>query len=156
MRVKDLMTSTPSVCRTDQSANEAAHIMWERDCGAVPVVDYEGRLCGIVTDRDICMAAYFNGLPLGQIAVSDIMSRDLCTCEENEELAAAEQRMRERQIRRLPVVDGDSTVTGMLSLCDVTKGHARANGRQKNAEAQELLQTVAAISTPRLEKSPAA
>ena len=62
------MTTTPSSCRIDESANEAARIMWERDCSAVPVVDYDGRATGIVTDRDICMAAYFNGFSWHTVA----------------------------------------------------------------------------------------
>ncbi len=150
MRVKDLMTNTPSICRIDESANEAARIMWDHDCGAVPVVDHDGRLAGIVTDRDICMAAYFHGAPLGSIAVADVMSRDICTCEAHEELAAAEQRMRDRQVRRLPVVDGDHVLTGILSLSDVTKGVTRPSGHPRGSDIVELLQTVAAISTPRV------
>ena len=131
MRIKEVMTESPQSCRVGDSANEAARIMWERDCGVVPIVDHAGKVAGIVTDRDICMAAYFQGLPLSQ-------------------MADAERLMQERQIHRVPVVDDVGRLVGMLSLSDVARGVKRSGAlAQKNGEAQELLQTVARISEPR-------
>ena len=150
MRVQDVMTDTPRACSVHDSANAAARIMWEQDCGAVPVVGDDGRVAGIVTDRDICMAAYFQGLPLSAIPVAKIMSPDVCTCHAEDELMQAERLMRERQVNRLPVVRDGQMLVGMLSLCDVTQGVKRVGGlRQKNPEGQELLETVAAIREPR-------
>ena len=65
MQVRELMTDSPSSCSPNDSANEAARVMWDCDCGVVPVVDDSGHVAGIVTDRDICMAAFKQGKPLG-------------------------------------------------------------------------------------------
>jgi len=156
MEVRTLMTSDPNCCVIDQSANDAARIMWERDCGVVPVLDEQGKVAGVVTDRDICMAAYFQGEPLSRISLADIMSREPCCCSPSDDVADAERMMRERQIRRLPVVDEAGTLVGMLSLGDVAQT-VKSNGngapkRRANGAAetdQELLATVAAVSTPR-------
>jgi len=149
LRVQDLMTGSPRSCGVGHSANEAARIMWERDCGAVPVTD-EGRVVGIVTDRDICMAAYFQGVPLASIGIIQVMTRDVCTCRASDDVGAAEQLMRERQVNRLPVVDDQDVLVGMLSLCDLTQGVTRAGIlQQRTDQGQTLLETVAAIHEPR-------
>jgi CBS domain-containing protein len=149
MQVKDLMTSSPSVCTLDDTTNEAARIMWERDCGAVPVVDRHGHVAGMITDRDICMAAYFQGEPLSQIRVTDVMSRELRVCRAEDDVAAAERVMRENQVRRLPVVKDGTMLVGILSLSDLAQGVPRDNGSRQPANAQELLQVVSAVSSPR-------
>ena len=149
MHVKELMTDTPVTCDLSDTANKAARIMWERDCGVVPVVDRDGRAVGIVTDRDICMAAYLQGLPLSSIPIAKIMSRDLCTVEAETELSDAERLMQERQIRRLPVVKNGGLV-GILSLSDVAQGVTRNSGlRQTTGESQQLLRTVGKVTEPR-------
>jgi CBS domain-containing protein len=147
MRVEELMTSSPRACGLGDSANEAARIMWERDCGAVPIVD-DGRVVGIVTDRDLCMAAYFQGVPLASLRVSDIMTTNVCTCRADDQLTTAERLMRDRQINRLPVVADGDVLIGMLSLCDLTQGVSRAGALNQNP-GQTLLETVAAIHEPR-------
>ena len=150
MRIREIMTESPQACRLGDSANEAARIMWDRDCGVVPIVDQAGHVVGVVTDRDICMAAYFQGVPLSHIAVASIMSPDVSTCSRDAELSEAERLMQERQIHRLPVVDDGGCLVGILSLSDVARGVKRSGGlSRKDGEAQELLQTVACISEPR-------
>ena len=67
VRVRDVMSRDPATCRSSDTASEAARIMWDRDCGAVPVTDAEGRAIGMVTDRDLCMAAYLRGVRLEEL-----------------------------------------------------------------------------------------
>ena len=148
MHVEDLMTRPAVTCRPNDTLNTAAQLMWEHDCGAVPVVDAEGRIVGMVTDRDICMAAYTQGSPLHVIAVANAMSKEAVTCHANETVEAAEQLMSERQIRRLPVVDKDNRPIGILSVNDLTR-HA-AGEKRKNGLSREVTQTLAAIGQPRL------
>ena len=105
MRVQDLMTKNVSCVRSSESLSAAARLMWDCDCGSLPVIDEASRVVGMITDRDICMAAYFQGVPLCSIRVADIMSRDPCTVAAETGLTDAERLMRERQVRRLPVVD---------------------------------------------------
>jgi len=148
MRAKELMTTPMYTCGVHDSAAAAAQIMWDRDCGAVPVVDDDGRVAGVVTDRDICMAAYLRGLPLYSIPVESVMSGDVCTCRPDDDLSAIERRMSERQVRRLPVVDTDGVPVGMLSIGDLALGLQRAGDIPKKP-VQELVGTVAAICQPR-------
>jgi CBS domain-containing protein len=150
MQVKDLMTPSPSVCTPQDTTNEAAHIMWERDCGAVPVVDDRGRVVGMITDRDICIAAYFQGEPLSQIRVADVMSRELSTVRPEDDVTRAEHVMREHQIRRLPVVADGQLLVGILSVGDLALRVPRASGTRQPAETQELLQVFSAVSEPRV------
>ena len=153
MHVKELMTEAPRACNVADSANEAARIMWEHDCGAVPVVDSAGHVVGIVTDRDICMAAFFRGVALSAIPVVEVMAREVCTCQAEDDLGAAERLMQQHQIRRLPVLANGGTLVGMLSLSDVALGVRRsASPRQKSQDGDELLQTVTAVSEPRPER----
>src|ERR1044071_42779 len=93
MRVQELMSQPVVTCHLHDSANAAAKIMWEHDCGVVPVVDDSGRLIGVVTDRAICLAAYFQGAPLSSIRLDSMMSRELCTCRPEDDVTDAEQMM---------------------------------------------------------------
>src|SRR5262245_39163585 len=75
IRVSAVMTEPVLVCSVDDVLHRPAQIMWDTDCGAVPVVDSAGRLCGMITDRDICMGAYTKGVSLKDIRVGDVMGQ---------------------------------------------------------------------------------
>ena len=147
MHVKELMQRPVVVCSIDDSLNEAARLMWEHDLGSVPVVDRDGRLAGIVTDRDICMAAYTQGRAPGAIPVTSAMTPNVLCCHIDDVVDTAEQLMREGQVRRLPVIDNDGRPIGMLALNDLAR--LAASARRSGIE-RELVQTLAAICTPRL------
>jgi CBS domain-containing protein len=149
MQVKNVMTHAPGTCGIGDSANDAARIMWERDCGSVPVID-RGRIVGMVTDRDICMAAYFQGRTLSAIALSEIMSREVCTCTEDADVTEAERVMRVNKVRRLPVTNTAGAISGIVSLGDVAQSVSK-NGaaQQTRGEGRELLETLAGVSEPR-------
>ena len=150
MRVKDLMSQPLSTCHVHDSAACAAQIMWEHDCGIVPIVDDHGQLVGVVTDRDICMAAYFQNRPLTEVPIEHFMSRDLTACHPEDALSHAEQLMSDRQIHRVPVVDSGGAPIGILSLSDLAREVVRtSNGRHEGDPGEALLHTVAAISRPR-------
>jgi CBS domain-containing protein len=150
MRVKDLMSQPLSTCNIHDSAACAAQIMWEHDCGIVPIVDDNGHLAGVVTDRDVCMAAYFQNRPLSEVPIEHFMSRDLSACHPEDALSHAEQLMSERQIHRVPVVDATGIPIGILSLSDLAREVVRnGNGRHEGDPGDALLHTVAAISRPR-------
>ena len=150
MRVKDLMSQPLSTCSVHDNAAAAAQIMWEHDCGIVPVVDDHGHLVGVVTDRDVCMAAHFQNRPLTEIPIEHFMSRDLSAVHPEDALAHAEQLMSDRQIHRVPVVDPSGAPIGILSLSDLAREVVRiGNGRNEGDPGDALLHTVAAISRPR-------
>ena len=147
MQVQALMSHPVVTCHVRDSANAAAKIMWEHDCGVVPVIDDSGRLIGVVTDRDICLAAYFQGAPLTAIRLDSMMSRELCTCGPDDDVMDAEQMMSTRQLRRIVVVDERHAPVGMLSIGDVAR-HVGRSPSAKQKDGQELLSTVAAVSMP--------
>jgi CBS domain-containing protein len=146
MRIEQIMTRDVAVCAASDSLNRAAQLMWEYDCGCVPVTDGENKIVGIVTDRDITMAAYTQGKPLTDISVGEIMSRDVVTCSAGEALASAESRMREIQVRRLPVVDASGRLLGVVSLNDLAIEAAREKGsRHPEVTPAEVAKTLADI-----------
>jgi CBS-domain-containing membrane protein len=128
--------------------------MWDRDCGAVPIVDAEGRAVGLVTDRDLCMAAYTRGRPLSAIHVSSMLAGRLHTCFPSTSLDEALARMSVHRVRRLVVIDPSSQrLVGMLALADVARHLNALGGTQPQAPAR-LASLLAALSEPRV-SSPA-
>ncbi len=144
MLIQDLMSTDVQTCRSYESLNAAAQKMWDGDIGAIPVLDDKQRVVGMVTDRDICMAAYMHGRPLDQMVIAETMSRSLVTCTPTDNIAHAEQLMRENAVRRLPVVDDGRHVVGIISMNDIARAVARLHRGQG-----ELAATMAAISQPR-------
>ncbi len=119
MDVKRLMRHEVPNCKPDDTLNRAAQLMWEEGCGSVPVVDADFRPVGFLTDRDICMAAYTQGRPLGELRVNAVMARRVLSCREGDDLTRAAQLMRENCLRRLPVVDAQGILVGLLDLDDI-------------------------------------
>lgn len=146
MRIADIMSKPAVTCQPNQNLNEVAALMWENDCGAIPVIDDQKRVVGIITDRDVCMAAYTQGKPLSEIHVSTAMARQVFTCHPDDPIEAAEHLMQDRQVRRIPIVDGQTGCVGMLSLNDVVRA---SSGRRGNGMQREVVETLSAIGTPR-------
>jgi CBS domain-containing protein len=140
MKVRDVMTSPVVCCGPSDSLDTAARLMWDHDCGIVPVVNVQRRLIGVVTDRDACMAAYTQGKRLCHLPVSTAMAYRVHTCEPNDSLESAQRKMREHQVRRLPVVDDRGFLLGMVSLADLAS---------RSAPDGDTLETLRAVSTPR-------
>jgi len=142
MRIRDLMTKQVASVRSADSTAVAARLMWDCDCGVVPVVDEEGHAVAMITDRDICMAALMRDRAPSAIPVADAMSRDLQSCGPDDEVATAEELMRMHQIRRIPIVDRDRRPVGMLSLADIV----RATDRKKSRAAREVAPEEVAVT----------
>jgi len=121
MKIKDVMTSNVRTCFMSDNLATAAQLMWDHDCGCVPVLSEDARLVGMLTDRDICMASYFQGVPLSGIQVSTVMSRQLIVCSSDDDLSAAERIMREKKVRRLPVLNKQGRLVGLLSISDIAR-----------------------------------
>jgi CBS domain-containing protein len=150
MKVEQLMQRTVQTCRVDDTISRAAQLMWENDCGCIPVVDDEGHPIGIITDRDACMAAYTQGRPLSALRVHSAMARAVRTCRPGDMLAEAESIMRAAQVRRLPVVDADEVLIGILSLNDLAQELAREAGSERRELCdEEIAVTLRAVCTPR-------
>jgi len=143
--VERFMSRDPRTCGPGDSSNLAAQIMWDNDFGCVPVVDADGRAIGMITDRDICMAAFTQGKPLAEIPVSSIFSHSVVTVHEHDTIEGAEAAMRRHRIRRVPVVDGKGRPVGVLSLSDLAR---HAGHRRGDLDVDAFVGTVAAICEP--------
>ena len=145
MRIKHVMTSHAYACSPDQSLNDVARIMWEHDLGCVPIVDSARKILGIVTDRDIAMAAYTQGRSLANIPARDVMSRHVYVCGPDEDIEYALERMSVHQLRRLPVTDATGAVLGMVSLNDLALLAAQDRGGRAAALQKGVALTLAKI-----------
>ncbi|HKN01379.1 MAG TPA: CBS domain-containing protein [Candidatus Binataceae bacterium] len=146
MKVENLMTAEVRRCQACDTLNTAAQIMWDADIGCVPVVDPDGRVIGMVTDRDISMAAYLQGVRLIDCPVTSAMSKEVYSCGADDDLADAERMMREKRVRRLAVIDEGGIPVGVISLADIAREAERV---ALSATDAELTRTLASISTPR-------
>jgi CBS domain-containing protein len=144
MRVEHVMSKRVWTCRPDEPLWSAAKLMWDHDIGAVPVMGADEKVIGVVTDRDLCMAAYFAGKPLAEIPVEHAMSRTVHSVEPAGTLEATAELMRSQQIRRIPVIAGEKLV-GLVSLGDI----ARAS-RAGHVAPGDVAQTLAAIAEARV------
>jgi len=130
------MTKATKRCRPGHNLAEAAQILWESDCGCLPVTSGDGfeRLLGMITDRDICMAIRSDGPGLPGLRVEDVMTEVIRACNPLDSVSEAIAIMGEARVRRLPVVDESEQVIGLLSLADL----ALEAARQATAEIPEI------------------
>jgi CBS domain-containing protein len=120
MKVRDIMVETPKFCRPESNLIAAAETMSVSNCSLLPVVDQEGKVVGIITDRDICMTLAGKNQKPSDIRVRDAMSNRVPTCALDDDLKTALEKMEKSRVRRLPVVGRDGSLVGMVSLGDVT------------------------------------
>ena len=120
-KISDFMTRNVQVVRPDESLQRAAQVMDELNVGALPVCDASG-LVGMITDRDITVRAMAAGLP-AHTQVSDVMTDHARWCTGEQSVQEAMQQMADVQIRRLPVVDSEHRVVGIVSLGDLAMRH---------------------------------
>ncbi|HEX8566088.1 MAG TPA: CBS domain-containing protein [Pyrinomonadaceae bacterium] len=123
MKVRDVMTTEVGYCQPDAPLAQAADIMWQRDCGVVPVVDESQRVIGMITDRDICFAVVTKNRLASEIKISEVISQnEVRSCAPGDAVEDALKTMKRRQLRRLPVVNKDGVLVGILSLADLISG----------------------------------
>jgi CBS domain-containing protein len=141
------MVRNVHTCSAEDTLDKPARLMWEHDCGAVPVVDLVRHVIGVITDRDVCMAAYTQGAPLSAIRVGDVMSRQPQTCGSEDRLSAAGSVIRQHRVRRVPVVDDDGILVGILSINDLVR--CAANGPSATyIDREDFVRTLAAVCEP--------
>ena len=143
MRVKEVMTRNPARCTPNTTAREAAVLMRDHDCGSIPVVENtsSNQLIGTVTDRDLAI----RGLAEGRgpdTNVRDLMTPDPVTCVPEDAIEDLRQVMVEQMVRRVPVVDEDGALVGIVAQADIAREEGAASDR-------EVGRIVEAISEPR-------
>ncbi len=150
MKVEKIMTSDVKFCRESDNLSRAAQLMWENDCGFVPVIggNGEAKLIGVLTDRDVCMGAYTQGTPLVEIPVAIAMSHNVISCKSSDDIRDAEMLMKKNQVRRLAVIDDTGALVGIVSINDLALEAERELGAKKGAPElgeTEVAETLAAI-----------
>lgn len=117
----DVMTKNPIACLPDDTASKAAQLMRRMDVGSIPVIESRqtNRLIGIVTDRDLALQVVADDRNAGSVKVGDVMTKELVTCRTDDNIQMAVEAMAQNQLRRIPVVDGDQKLAGIISQADV-------------------------------------
>jgi CBS domain-containing protein len=157
MKVRELMSGDVETCQPAMSLTDAAMAMWRRDCGFVPIVQPgTGKVAGVITDRDICIAVATRHEAPEKITVEQVMRGEVYTCRPDEDVRDALETMRQQQVRRLPVVDARESLVGILSINDVVR-HAEPLAKKGRAGVlnEDVIAAFKAICTPRSEAHPA-
>ena len=150
MKVREVMTGNPKCCGPDTNLAEAIELMWTNDCGVLPVVE-DGKLTGIVTDRDVCIAVGTRNCRPSDATVKDVATRTVQTCAPDDDVDKAMAIMRRAQVRRLPVTEGGK-LAGILALNDIILAAAHPYAP---VDAAGVMDTIRAVSEHRGPKSAA-
>lgn len=146
--VRRVMTRDVVTCGPNDTLHRAAQIMWERDCGAVPTVDARGCAVGVITDRDLTMGAFTQGLPLVAIPVARVAAGRVFTVPVGGSVDDVVAVMRAERVRRVVVVDSERRVVGIVALADVARYVAELGPSRRDA-ALVLADLVATLSERR-------
>lgn len=148
MRVVDVMMGTPYQCRPDANLGMATELLWNGNCGFLPVVSEEGKIVGVVTDRDICVALGTRNRVAAELNVADVMTQKVCSCAPEDEIHVALQTMRDGHVRRLPVVTKNGALVGVISIDDVlVRAEPVSLGKMPELTSDEVVRTFRAINS---------
>jgi len=144
MKASDLMTKPVHSCQPHDDLQRAAQLMWDHDCGILPVSDPEQHVIGVITDRDVCMAAYTRGQRLRQMDVRSTMAKVVHAVREDDSLETVEAAMRCTHARRVPVLDDQRKLVGLLSIHDLARAH-RSGHPADGLEDEAVVRTIGEI-----------
>jgi len=147
MRVKEVMMGTPYYCQPETNLGSATELMWNANCGFLPVETADGKVTGVITDRDICVAlGTRNQLP-GDIVVGEVMTGKLYSCAPEDDIHQALQSMKEGRVRRLPVIAKNGSLAGVISMDDVLlRTEPMSLGREPELSSDEVVRAYRAIT----------
>ena len=157
MLISQIMTRSTKACSPDMNLAQATELLWTAACGALPVVDTGNKVIGIVTDRDICIALGTRNRLASELTVEQAMSASPYVCHAGEDIHTALTTMRERKIRRLPVVTAEGTLQGMLCASDVLLHARHDDGTNPELSYENIVSTLKGIychSQPMCASSP--
>lgn len=147
--VRSVMSSHVHSCGPDDSLTKAAQLMWNGDCGAIPVVA-DAELLGVITDRDVCMATFTQSEAPSRLQVKGAMSKVTFTCAPDDSIEAALATMASQRVRRLPVVSGDGQLVGVLSIADVVRWAKRVASPAVDAAVIDALSSISSLAPQKL------
>jgi len=141
MRVQDIMVRDVKVCHPDMNLAAAAEILWKEGCGTLPVVE-NGRVLGMVTDRDISIALGTRNVRAADILVKDVALPKLFSCAPEDDIHSALKTMRAQKVRRLPVIDSKGKLQGILCLDGIVLFAEETTGDLTYADVVETLKAI--------------
>ena len=143
MKVFEVMTIDIGFCHPEDNLTKAAQIMWEKDCGIVPVVTAEKHIVGVITDRDICIATATRNRRTSGIKAGEMNFRPVKICAAEDDVKDALRRMRKYKIKRLFVANQDKELVGVISLSDIL-----LKAGEKKSVRKLIFSTLSAIAKP--------
>lgn len=146
MQIREIMTQKVITCHQDTNLAEAATIMWDNDCGVVPVVDDENQVLGLLTDRDICMAVATKNRLACDIKAGEIISRKVYGCAPDENVDNALKIMELMQVRRIPIFSKDHSLQGILSLNDLILKAEKSGRHDESITYDKVMHTLKGVS----------
>ena len=144
MKVQAIMTTDIGFCNLADNLTKAAEIMWQKDCGVVPIVDEDRKVVGMITDRDICIATATRNQTPSDIAAQEMINGEVICCAADDKIETALKKMKKNQLKRLPITDANGELVGILSIADVL-----SCGRKAKKLRKQIYSTLKAIGTPR-------
>ena len=151
MKVKDIMMGTPYHCQPDTNLGSATELMWNANCGFLPVKSTEGKVIGVITDRDICVALGTRNRPAGEVTVAEVLTDKLYSCAPDDDIHMALQTLKEAAIRRLPVISPNGTLVGVLSIDDIlVRAEPSSLGKTPELSSDEVVRTFRSIMQRRV------
>jgi CBS domain-containing protein len=151
MKVQEIMTSEVGTCGPESDLAAAATIMWGRDCGCVPVLDDERKVIGVITDRDICIAVSTRNRRASEIKVSEVISGQVYACSPEQDVKDVLRTMHDEQLRRLPVIDSEGVLRGIISINDMVL-HSEKGKSRKHISHKDVMDTLKALCAHRAQK----
>jgi len=146
MRVQDVMRKSPKYCSPTANLAAVTELLWSCGCGALPVVDASGKVQGIITDRDICLALGANDRRPSEVTAGQAMTRQVATCEGSDDIHAALKTMRSRRVRRIPVVGEGGTLEGILCLSDLIEMARHDDGSRPQLSYEDVMGALRGIN----------
>jgi predicted transcriptional regulator len=147
MKVKEVMMGTPYFCQYDSNLGIATELMWKANCGFLPVKGREGRICGVLTDRDVCIALGTRNKVAGEVTAEEVMNGKLYSCMADDDIHVALQAMKEGKVRRLAVIAKDGSLEGVISMDDILlRAEPSSLGREPELSSEEVVRTYRAIN----------
>lgn len=151
MKVKDIMTGTPASCTAETNLGAAVEILWNRNCGILPIVNAEQKVVGVVTDRDMCIALGTRNRLAGEITVGEVTTNKVFACKASDDVRIALATMAHEKVRRLPVTNDGGVLEGILSMDDVVlHSEGRDTGRLSGLSDEHVVDTLKKLYRPEL------
>ncbi|HEX8178205.1 MAG TPA: CBS domain-containing protein [Pyrinomonadaceae bacterium] len=149
MKVQEIMTTDVRTCGPEATLAAAATIMWDNDCGAVPLVTSTGTCVGMITDRDICMALATQNRLASELTVGVVSAGKVVSCRADADIGTALELMKREQLRRLPVINGDGQLVGILSISDIIRHAKKGESKKgKHVPHKDVMRTLKALTKP--------